>query len=348
MGSESSRSVAAAQPRSDPPVEAPAGEPVPAPRPYRGWMLRRRANTSVPLLAFLRRVAMMLIIAALVIRWSDAAETTFFYWPTREAFVDPPGVENVTFETSDDLTLHGWFLPAEGAEPGEARPAVLHVHGNAGNVAWHLEYTEFLRRGGFHVLLFDYRRFGRSDRQGRLKRAQVRRDADAALDYLLSRPDVDPQRVGIYGYSLGGVYGLDLAARRPEVRAVISLAAFSEWAEVASDHAPDFLARLLIRPGADAVRSVERLGERPLLLVHGTRDVIVPVRHVRAIEAAAVAAGVPTESHVIEGADHLSVFHDDPGLEDRMIAFFQENLLGTVEVGGGVGAAEAGGAGRSR
>lgn len=248
-------------------------------------------------------------------------EARAFYYPGSAGLPAPAGAEDVRFPTTGGLTLHGWFIPASSPTPGPA-PTVLHVHGNAGDVSDHLVACEFLAEVGFNVLLFDYRGFGRSDR-GRLRRERLVEDTQAALDYLLARPDVDRERVAVFGYSLGGVLGL-AASERPEVRAVVVYAAFSTWRGVAADHG-GVLGRVLIRSGRDAADSVRRLGDRPLLIVHGTDDQVVPYHHGAALLGAANAAGVPAELLRVEGGDHFSIA-TDPAVREAVAAFLRREL----------------------
>ena len=154
------------------------------------------------------------------------------YLPDRGTPPPPPGTEEVTFETEDGLRLHGWFLPAIGKAPNP-RPAILVAHGNAGNVSSHLPFVEFLPDAGFHVLLFDYRGYGKSD-PGRLQRDALLIDTLAALDALAAREDVDDERIGLYAQSLGAVFGLHAMAEDPRLRAAAVLSAFPRWREVAA------------------------------------------------------------------------------------------------------------------
>ncbi|HRQ72160.1 MAG TPA: alpha/beta fold hydrolase [Phycisphaerales bacterium] len=239
---------------------------------------------------------------ALGVGISGCMERLFFY-PDRSPFTTPPGVQDVNFTTADGLTLHGWFIPPRGRTPdAPPAPAVLHVHGNAGNVSHHLVFCDFLAEEGFAVLLFDYRSYGRSD-PGPLRRRRLLADAHAALDALIARPDVDPDRVALYGNSLGGVIALALAAERHEPRAVVSAAAFSRWQRVASDHT-GLLARALIRHGLDAEVTAAKLADRPLLVIHGTADEIVPAYHAQRIADSARAAGVPVTVTLLDGVTH--------------------------------------------
>src|SRR5262245_28674085 len=68
-------------------------------------------------------------------------ESRLAYFPSREPFDTPRGVEDVTFRSKDGLTLHGWFMPAPGVGPGAPGAAVLHVHGNAGNIESHADFS---------------------------------------------------------------------------------------------------------------------------------------------------------------------------------------------------------------
>ncbi|MCA9289212.1 MAG: alpha/beta fold hydrolase [Phycisphaerales bacterium] len=277
---------------------------------------------------------------------TGVVESWLFYFPSRRAFVDAPGAEAVTFQTPDGLRMSGWFWSGGDApEPGGVvaraaddggeepptplvapdalgrRPTILVAHGNAGCLPDHDEFCAFLRDYGFNVLLFDYRGYGRSDLPTRgLRRDDLVIDAQAALEYLLTREDVDPERVGLLGYSLGGNIGLAMAGDEPRVRAVATLSTFSRWQAVASDHA-GWLGPMLIPPGLDAAESVTRLGDRPYLIVHGDRDDIVPYRHSGILEEAALGAGVGVERITVPGADHLNMTARRE-VRDAMAAFF--------------------------
>lgn len=242
------------------------------------------------------------VIAAASARMTGCAERLFYYPIAADDLEAPAGAEDVFFE-SEGLTLHGWFLPAEGVTGGELAPTIVHCHGNANNIGRHLPFVEFLPRAGFNVFLFDYRSYGRSE-AGPLRRDRVIADARAAIDAVMAREDVDPDRVGVYGLSLGGTIALAAAAEDARVRAVCSVATFSAWRDVAGDHA-GWIGRVLIRDGRDARDSAAALGERPLLLVHGTADGIVPYRHGPIIRDAALAAGVAAELVTLDGAGHI-------------------------------------------
>jgi dienelactone hydrolase len=132
--------------------------------------------------------------------------------------------DDVTFTASDGVPLRGWFIPREGAEPG---PAVVFVHGwlwnRLGNVAGQvpvpdkdvdfLPAARGLHDAGYHVLLFDLRWHGASGRGKAPLTFGVHeaRDFVGAVNYLRSRRDVDGERIGAIGCSMGGntaIYGI--------------------------------------------------------------------------------------------------------------------------------------------
>ncbi len=253
-------------------------------------------------------------------------ESRLFYYPDRAHFLKAPTAEEVRFRTPDGLTLHGWFFKAE-AEPGSPPPpAVVHAHGNAGNINWHTEFSSFLPREGVSVLLFDYRGYGKSDPPiGRLARRDLVTDTKAAVEYLAGRQDVDPARIGMYGVSLGGVIGLAAAAEDPRFRAVVSISAFSTWRSVAADHGGKLVSRLIAN-GDEAADAVGALGGRPLLLIHGEKDAIVPVAHAHRLKAAADAAGVPATLVIDPEADHNGIVYTNPALQEQIARWLAEAL----------------------
>lgn len=117
----------------------------------------------------------------------------------------------------------------------------------------------------------------------RLWRTAVR-ETRLAVRYLLARPEVDPERIGVVGYSLGSFLSVLLAAEEPRVRAVVVAAG--------GDLPTSTPFTALARTVADPLRAVRRLGGRPLLVVHGRRDRTVLPEQAERLFAA---AGEPKE-----------------------------------------------------
>jgi len=287
-------------------------ESVARPRPH--WRLAKSVA----------RICIVLGIVGLATRFSGWAES-LAYFPSREAFDTPLGTEDVWFESADGTRLHAWFMPAIGIDPATPGPAILHAHGNAGNIASHDSFSRFLTLHGFHVLLFDYRRYGRSDDTGPLRRHALLADTEAALVALQARPDVDASRIGVYGVSLGGVFALHAAADDPDVRAVATVSAFSTWGGIASDVLP-VIGPILLRGGLEPADAAARLGDRPYLILHGLKDGIINPRHAERLADAARHAGVETEIWTDPRGDHNSMIQTNADARRTLAAFFTKHL----------------------
>jgi pimeloyl-ACP methyl ester carboxylesterase len=207
----------------------------------------------------------------------------------------PPGVasEDVALHSSDGTPIDARWLPLPGAVG-----AVLVCHSRAGNLSHALKPHELAgwRELGFSVLVFDYPGFGRSG--GRPTEAGCYAAADAACDWLTRPGGVPPEAVLLYGRSLGTAVAADLASRRLH-RALVLVSPFTSIPDAAQVQFP-LLPTGLARNRFDILAKVPRCG-RPTLVVHGTRDGLVPFAHGERVFAAIPA---PKRFRAVEGADH--------------------------------------------
>jgi pimeloyl-ACP methyl ester carboxylesterase len=124
--------------------------------------------------------------------------------------------ENVTFDTSDGVTLSAWYMPSTNDA------AVVLRHGAGSTRSDVLPQAMVVARHGYGVLLADARGHGLSE--GRAMDFGWFGDADisAAVTFLSDRPDVDPARIGVVGMSMGGEEAIGGAASDPRIRAVVA------------------------------------------------------------------------------------------------------------------------------
>ena len=293
---------------------------------------RSKKRRKRSLLRSVVRVAAVLTVFVLVVKVGGCADRMFFY-PVAGEYPTHPRAQEIWFE-NEGRQLHGWWFHARNpSDPAELlsdtdpvpAPTIVFCHGNAFNINRHTAFMDFLPCEGFNVFLFDYRSYGMSDK-GPLHRDGLIHDAGAAIDYVFTRDDIDPDRVGLYGMSLGGTIGLAAAAEDERIASVCSLATFSTWEGVSGDFVP-VIGPWLISPGRDALDTAANLGDRPLLILHGTDDRIVDYRHAPRIVEAAERAGVDVELQRYEGAGHIDWVERHPEMREAIGAFFTETLV---------------------
>ena len=226
------------------------------------------------------RWAIRLFLLAILVGMFVVGFDRVFYLPDDVTYYTPDELgltyEEVFFENDEGQRLCGWFFPAE-KQP--ARGTVIHFHGNAANISNHFVLCEWLIWRGFNVFVFDYRGYGKSE--GSVTRAGTIRDGHAAVDYVLSRDDVDPQRVFAFGQSLGGAVATVVAAERPELRAVVLDSTFSSYRRIGSRHLQrtlmwrpltDGIAKLGLSGDYEPIDYVARIAPRPLLIIASRED----------------------------------------------------------------------------
>jgi uncharacterized protein len=261
------------------------------------------------------------IAGAALLMLAGCIERMFFY-PTSVSYTTPAqlGVraDDVEIRTPDGLRLHGWFLPAQG----EAKGAVLHLHGNAANVSNHLPLVAWLPARGYHVLMLDYRGFGRSE--GRPTLDGIVTDALAALEYLRTRPDVDATRLIVFGQSIGGATALRMLARDAAgVRLAVIEAAFASYRGIARDATAGgplspvaaLAAGMLPASDHDPVTTLAQI-DVPLVFVHGKRDRVIPLAHSEALHAAARGSRL----WLVPDADHMAPFIFPGPWREKLVA----------------------------
>jgi hypothetical protein len=180
--------------------------------------------------------------------------------------------EDVVFETSDGVQLHGWYVSAD-----QARGVILFFHGNAGNISHRLDSIEFFHRLGFSVFIIDYRGYGKSE--GKTDEQGTYRDAEAAWRHLIEKRGIDPGMIVIFGRSLGASIAAWLASRTSPA-ALILESAFTSAPNLGKHHYWFLPVRALARIHYDTQSYVERISV-PTLVVHSADDEIVPYAHGR-------------------------------------------------------------------
>jgi len=243
---------------------------------------------------------------------------------------DPAGVglphgERIELVTQSGVTLAGWFLrPRPGGRPTgnpagphgkpPRSPGLLWFYGNGENIAAIWPILREYQPPGAALLVIDYPGYGASG--GRTTEAGLYEAAGAAYEALRARPEVDPERIYVYGRSLGSAVASYTAATYP-VRGLILESPFTSAREMSRRHYGLFPA-FIVRLGLDNLAAVSRI-RCPLLVFQGTRDLLVPPDMSRRV---AEAAPGPVELIRLEGAGHNDTYETAGGLyREKLWAF---------------------------
>ncbi|MBV4553888.1 alpha/beta hydrolase [Pseudomonas sp. SWRI102] len=192
---------------------------------------------------------------------------------------------DVTLTTADGLKLRGWWLPAK---PGvEVKGTVLHLHGNGGNLAWHLGGSWWLPEQGYQVLMVDYRGYGVSEGEPSLP--AIYQDIDAAFQWLDQSPDVQGKPLVLLGQSLGGAlavhYLVEHPQRQRQLKALVLDGVPASYRDVGRfalgtswlTWALQMPLSWLVPDGDSAIGSMAQLTGVPKLIYHSLDDPIVPL-----------------------------------------------------------------------
>ena len=247
--------------------------------------------------------------------------------------------EEVRIATANARQLHAWLIRAPQQEQERDRPqaAVVVVHGWGGNAALMLPLARPLHEAGFAALFIDTRCHGASDDDRFTSLPRFAEDAEHAFAWLAAQPGIDPQRIALLGHSVGAGAVLFAASRTPQVAAVVSVAAFSHPVAMmrrllAAKRLPerplgryilDYVQKTIGHRFDDIapLTTIARI-RRPVLLVHGEDDEVVPIVEARQIYAAR--GDTPVELMTIAG-NHDS-FADLEGHIDQLTGFLQRAL----------------------
>ncbi len=201
--------------------------------------------------------------------------------PGRTLTMTPTNVgmdyQDVSIETTDGVTLHGWFIA------GRSSQVLLFFHGNAGNISHRLDSIGQFQDLGLSVLIIDYRGYGQSE--GRTTERGIYRDADAAWRYLIEGRGIVASDIVVFGRSLGASVASRLAAQHQPLALIVE-SSFTSVPDIAQDIYPWLPARWLSRL-SHATRDYVRDVRCPILVVHSRDDEIIPFHHGEAIFASA-------------------------------------------------------------
>lgn len=269
-----------------------------------------------------------------------------FLWKTSSLIISPPRFrgnitpdvhglkyENIAFMTEDAVEIKGWYI-----ENKSSKVVIILLHGFAVDKSDLLDVALFLFNNNFSVLLFDFRAHGESGGEYCSLGYFEKLDLRAAVDFLKEKGE---RKIGVMGFSMGGMVALLEASQNPNISAVISDCSYLSFRSAVRDfarayyHLPEYpLIPMAVWAAGKRLRIntkdvdlsiyVEKISPRPILIIHGRED-----KEIRLINGLKIyeKAKEPKELWVVDEAEHLGTYAAmGMEYEKRIIFFFNKHL----------------------
>jgi hypothetical protein len=270
-------------------------------------------------------VAILLVVAySGAIGWLLANETALIFENRRTLDDRRPArpyeeIDEIPVEGPQHPYARAWFMPSTAANPSNTW--VLYLHGNSATIAsrMNIHHYERLRALGLNVMAPEYRGFGGVT--GDPSESGLVEDARRAYDSLRQRKQVAPDRIIIYGWSLGSAVAVSLASQVDEA-AVVLEGAPASIVDIGAQRYPFFPVRWLIRNPFESIARISRIGS-PLLSLHSPEDTIIPIAEGRRLFEAAP----PPKQFVEVTGGHVYASEKDPGFFSAVGAFLRAHRL---------------------
>jgi len=235
----------------------------------------------------------------------------------------------VTFQTEDDLTIYGWYAPSESGQ------VLLMFHGLGANRNQLLIHAGYLLKAGYGILSIDFRNSGDSDGDVTSMGYYEIRDARAAYQFLLEQDDV--QQIVLMGHSMGGGIASQLM-EEVDADGLIIDATFADFPSIVRfgvvirGFPPTpftqilvTMASILSRSDWYSLRPIDQLAsvDKPILLMHGTDDLTVPIENAYRM----VDANPQIKLVTFEGGGHGGLYNVDRDLYRNEVLDYLDHML---------------------
>lgn len=248
----------------------------------------------------------------------------------------------IWFTNDQGLKLKGWFIKSN-QESKKPLPTIIICHGLGSNKSDFIDLAQYLVHHGYHAFLFDLRAHGESEGSRCSLGLYEQRDLTGAIDYLITREDINPDKIGVFGFSLGGAIALMQAAHDQRITAVVADSTFASLKEQVAHTLSTFyhIPSCLIMPSASLLyriyfrgsmnqvsplKSVNKISPRAIMLIGGEQDTQIPPSSIKKLFEA---AKEPKLLWLVPEAHHgetLSI--DQKQYRERIVTFFDQYLKG--------------------
>lgn len=265
-----------------------------------------------------RSVSIFIISYLLLVLVMYLSQRHYMYVPS-QIFPDPAAIgvadmDVVAVTTSDGLSLKALYK----APATPAMPVVVLFHGNGGSIAIRGSRARDFIDYGYGYLLAEYRGYGGNP--GKISEQGLYDDARAYLKWLAAAHDIGPERIVLYGESLGTGIATQMALEFPAIRALILEAPYTTMQAVAQHHMFWLPAYWLIKDRYNNIDKVEGL-QVPLLVLHGQQDKVVPYK-----QGVAVFQNAKTRKRFESFSEGNHVNLQDYGAADKVRDFLSAQM----------------------
>lgn len=234
-------------------------------------------------------------------------QTRLLFFPSSH-ILSTPAIVNLDYQQVEipvkDSKLIAWWIPSQMPR----RPTLLYLHGNASNLGDLVGKALIFHNLGLNTLLIDYRGYGMSDGPFP-NETRLYEDVEAAGDYLTIVRQIPPDKIFVYGHSLGGAIAIHWASQQPNLGGVIIESSFTSIPEMLSHlfPVPLFPPNLILTQKFDSLSKISQI-QAPILIMHGTQDSVIPVTMSKQLfqQATGVKCLV-----LFPGAGHNNISQDD-------------------------------------
>lgn len=249
------------------------------------WLVGRRLRKGSPMAAIglvLGMIAAVYLGLALLLL---VFQSKLVYMPWAKVEMTPADIgldfEDLRIATPDGQALHAWYIPAE-----DAAFTVLFCHGNAGNISHRLDTLQILHDLDLNCLIFDYRGYGQST--GRPSEEGTIIDALAGRQWLIDHKQISPDRIVLFGRSLGGAVAAVAAARIPDTppAGLIIESSFTSVPDLGARLHPWLPVRFFARFSYDAKTALQSV-DCPVFIIRSPDDEMIPFEMGETLYAAA-------------------------------------------------------------
>jgi len=264
-------------------------------------------------------------LAIFVFTFTSCSPYHFFYYPNKKLYLDPVKIgmpyDLVSYPSLNGKILYAIIFKTEKPVKG----TVVHFHGNFGNVSNHFLESQFLVNYGFDVLVFDYEGYGGS--AGKPTPPRTIEDGIATVKYARDHLRNPAGGVGVFGQSIGAAIAAVVAAKDPEVKGAVLESGFNSYRAIARVALKRSVFTWILYPiyplfigtRYDPERFIGEISPRPVFILHGDEDRIIPSWM---SERLFQAAREPKKLWLINEAGHLELRRKESKKYEEALADF--------------------------